>query len=270
MNLEELQFLLKQYGLTPNKVRGQNFLVSDQVLDDIMIAADIKLDDIIVEVGPGLGALTQRLVAQAEQVTAFEIDKNFEIILNRLKKVNKNLEIIWQDILSVTDQQLPTQDYKIVANIPYYLTGKFMQKFLTVKNLPQAMILMVQQEVANRILVKDGKQSLLSLSVAFYARAEIVKKVDKNDFYPVPKVDSAVIKIDNIHTWQYKVEEKKVWQLIKRGMSHKRKKLLNNLLTDQEIDKVKINKVFEELGLDKNIRAEKLSIENWIDLTKSL
>lgn len=270
MNLEELQFLLKTYKLTPNKVRGQNFLVSDQVLDDIMIAADIKLDDVIIEVGPGLGALTQRLVSQAEQVIAFEIDKNFENILNKLKKVNKNLEIIWQDILSVTEEQLPKQNYKIVANIPYYLTGKFMQKFLTVKNLPQAMILMVQQEVADRILVKDAKQSLLSLSVAFYAKAEIIKNIDKNNFYPIPKVDSAVIKIDNIHNWQYQVEEKKVWQFIKRGFSSKRKKLLNNLMTDPNIDKLKINNVFDKLQLDKNIRAEKLSIDDWINLAKNL
>ena len=270
MTLEELQFLLKKYKLTPNKIRGQNFLVSDQVLDDIMTAADLKKTDLVVEVGPGLGALTQRLLDKAKQVTAFEIDKNFQKILNKLKNINQNLEIIWQDILSVTDQQLPSQSYQIVANIPYYLTGKFMQKFLTVKNPPQTMILMVQQEVANRILVKDGKASLLSLSVDFYAKAEIVKQVDKNNFFPVPKVDSAVIKISNIHTWQHKVDEKKVWQLIKRGFGHKRKKLFNNLLTDQSLDKDKLNTVFDKLQLDKNIRAEKLSKQNWIDLAKNL
>ena len=270
MNLEELQFLLKKYKLSPNKIRGQNFLVSDQVLDNIITASDIKKTDLVIEVGPGLGALTQRLLDKAKQVTAFEIDKNFQKVLNKLKNINKNLKIIWQDILSVTDEQLPKQKYKVVANIPYYLTGKFMQKFLTVKNLPQTMILMIQQEVADRILVKDGKASLLSLSVDFYAQAEIVAKVGKNNFYPIPKVDSAIIKIFDIHKWGYKVDEKKVWQLIKRGFSSKRKKLLNNLLTDPNIDKNKLNTVFEKLQLDKNIRAEKLTTHNWIDLVKSL
>lgn len=276
MNLEELKFLLNKYKLTPNKIRGQNFLISDEVLDTIIAGSNISKKDLILEVGPGLGALTQRLVASCYQVVALEIDKNLKKPLDKLLELNNNLEIIWQDILSLTDKQwqdilsrYKREDYKVVANIPYYLTGKFVQKFITAKNKPLSMTLMVQDEVARRV-VDDKKQSLLSLSVAFYAKTEIVGSVLKNNFYPQPKVDSAILYIHDIKDWSYQVEEKKTWQLIKRGFAYKRKKLFNNLLTDPNIDKTRLKSIFEKNHIDLNIRAEKLSPDEWIKIAKSL
>ncbi len=273
MHLEELKFLLAKYHLTPNKVRGQNFLISDEVLADILQAADLKNSDLVLEVGPGLGALTSQLLARARQVVAFEVDKNLENLLNHLVKVNKNLDLHWQDILSLKERQWQdilleqkAEDYKIVANIPYYLTGKFINQFLSFKNPPQSMTLMVQREVAERVEAKDAKNSLLSLAVAFYGRAQIVRLVSKNNFFPVPKVDSAILKIDQIKPWAYKAEEKLVWQLIKRGMAHKRKKLFNNLLSDPEIAKEQLAKIFVSLKIDQNARAEDLDKELWLKL----
>ncbi len=277
MHLEELKFLLAKYHLTPNKVRGQNFLISDEVLADILQAADLKNSDLVLEVGPGLGALTTQLLARAKQVVAFEVDKNLENLLNHLVKVNKNLDLHWQDILSLKERQWQdilleqkAKGYKIVANIPYYLTGKFINQFLSFKNPPQSMTLMVQREVAERVEAKDDKNSLLSLAVAFYGRAQIVRLVPKNNFFPVPKVDSAILKIDQIKPWAYKAEEKLVWQLIKRGMAHKRKKLFNNLLSDPNIEKEQLAKIFVSLKIDQNARAEDLDKELWLKLTIKL
>ncbi len=277
MNFDELKFLLKTYNLTPNKIRGQNFLVSEEVLDDILATSHLTEQDLVMEVGPGLGALTQRLVGEAGRVVAFEVDENFAQPLNKLASVSGNLEIIWQDILSLSEdawqeilKKNKTQNYKIVANIPYYLTGKFIQKFIFFKSKPETMVLMLQREVAERIIVKDKKESLLSLSVNFYAKSEIVSLVPKNNFYPEPQVDSAIVSIYDIHDWRYQVDEKKTWQLIKRGFAHKRKKLFNNLLTDPNLDRAKLASAFSEIGLDLNIRAEKLSRENWLKLAKIL
>lgn len=270
MNLTELKFLLKKYQLTPNKIRGQNFLISDSVLDKIIEAADLKPGDQVLEIGAGLGALTSRLADSGAHVVSLEIDQNFKPALVSLQKAYSNLEIIWQDILSVKEGDLKNwfknKNYKIIANIPYYLTGKFLQKFLTGKYKPTSMALMIQKEVAERILALDQKQSLISLSINFYAKARLIQKVSNADFYPVPKVDSAIMQIDNIKDWSYKASEKKVWALVQAGFSHKRKKLVNNLSSSLKIDKKNLILALEKFQIDQNIRAEKLSVDNWLDL----
>ncbi len=277
MNIEELKFLLKKYNLTPNKLRGQNFLIDDSVLEEIIDTADLSPSDLVLEVGPGLGALTASLTSQVKQVLALELDKNFEQALAKIAKVSPNLEIIWQDILSLQEQQWQAilskygvLEYKIVANIPYYLTGKFIQKFMNFKPAPKSLTLMIQKEVAQRLVASDQKQSLLSLAVAFYGQASLAAIVPKTCFYPEPQVDSAVININNIKAWPYRVDEKFTWQLIHRGFAQKRKKLINNILTDTRLEKAKVEQAFAKLNLDKNIRAENLSTKNWLDLVALL
>jgi 16S rRNA (adenine1518-N6/adenine1519-N6)-dimethyltransferase len=277
MNKKELEFLLNKYNLTPNKIRGQNFLISDDILDKMISASQISKSDLVLEVGPGLGALTSRLVKEAKQVVAYEVDKNFKRPLDKLAGVSGNLEIFWQDILSVTEKQIEevllkhkTNKYKIVANIPYYLTAKFIQKFIQNKHKPETMTLMLQKEVAERIVSKDKKESMLSLSLAFYAQTRIVSFLGKENFYPAPKVDSAVLLIEKIKSWDYKTDEKFTWQMIHRGFASKRKKLINNLLTDPKLDKEKLTNIFLEMGLDLNIRAERLSVDNWLTLVKKI
>lgn len=278
MNLEELKYLLDRYHLTPNKVKGQNFLVSDEVLEKIIHASVLDKDnDLVLEVGPGLGALSQELVTNSRQVIAFEIDKNFDKLLTKLSNVNNNFELIWQNILSLTDEQWDNimsehnaTEYKIVANIPYYLTNKFIQKFLNFAKPPKSMTIMIQKEVADRIVAKDKKNSLLSLAVDFYASSKVVDYVGKENFYPMPKVDSAILYIYDIKKWSYDVDEKKTWQIIKRGFAKKRKKLFNNLLTDQDIKKDNLSKVFANLQIDQNIRAEKLTKDQWLEIVREL
>lgn len=277
MQFEELQALLKKYQLTPNKLRGQNFLVSDEVLEKTITTAKLTKEDLVLEVGPGLGALTRELVKVAGQVISFEVDHNLKPLLNKLEEGNNNLQIYWQDILSLTDIQWqkivlanPNHQYKVVANIPYYLTGKIIPQFINAKLQPVSITLLVQKEVAERIVQKNNKHSLLSLAVAFYAQAKIITLVPAQDFYPQPKVDSALIQIDNIKPWSAKVEEKRVWQLVHHGFANKRKKLANNLASDPTLDKNKIQEIFSNLKLDKNIRAEDMSVANWLDLTSKI
>lgn len=277
MIVTELKFLLKKYSLSPNKIRGQNFLIDESVLDKIIDTADIQPTDLILEVGPGLGALTQRLLPRVLAVVGLEIDKNFQAPLSKLASLNSNLEIIWQDILSLRPEswqavlkKYKKSEYKIVANIPYYLTGKFIQKFMLFPALPVSLTLLLQKEVAERMVAKDKKYSLLSLAVALYAEVKIVDIVKKNSFYPAPQVDSAIVHIYNIHPWSASVSEKKVWQLIHRGFAQKRKKLVNNILTDPRLQKERLEQAFVDLDLDKNVRAERLSPQQWLQLAEKI
>ena len=272
---EELKNLLEKYNLSPNKIRGQNFLISETVLNTIIRTATINKEELILEVGPGLGSLTRKLVKDSKKVIALEVDHNFQKVLNKLEKEYSNLEIIWQDILSLTNKQLrktlsaaQLKNYKVVANIPYYLTSKLINKFLTFKKQPLSMTLMVQKEVAQRLVAKE--QSLLSLSLSFYAQVEIITIVSKEKFFPSPQVDSALIHINNIHPWLYAEEEDELWKLIHKGFAHKRKKLINNLRRDSIFKKEQLIKIFKDLNLDKNIRAQDLSKENWLALFKKI
>lgn len=277
MTKEEIRYLLERYDLTPNKLRGQNFLLDEEVLDVIIAKSRVTADDLVLEVGPGLGALTQKLAVKVAQVVAYEIEEGFRLALEKIAKLNNNINIQWQDILSLQTRQWQAlmsgykkNSYKIVANIPYYLTGKFIQRFVSFDPVPQSMTLMVQKEVAERIVAKDQKMSMLALAVQLYGQVEILQMVSKKSFWPEPKVDSAVIHIFDIKKWSYNVEEKKVWQLIKRGYAKKRKKLANNLLSDQEIDKDELLLAFDKIGLSENVRAENLSPQTWIKLAELL
>lgn len=277
MTKTEIKYLLQLYDLTPNKLRGQNFLLDEEVLDYIISKAKLSKKDLILEVGPGLGALTQKLSLSSAQVVAFEIEENFFAPLDKIQKVNTNVEIIWQDILKLEADQWQDilkhykfRRYKIVANIPYYLTGKFIQKFVSFQSVPDSLTLMVQKEVAERIEAKDAKMSLLALAVQLYGRVELLRLVGKNSFWPAPKVDSAIIHISEIKKWSHPVDEKKTWQLIKRGFAKKRKKLVNNLLSDPKIEKKELLIALQKVGLDENVRAENLQPLDWVKLAEFL
>ncbi len=277
MTKEEIKYLLERYDLTPNKLRGQNFLLDEEVLDVIIAKSKVTKDDLVLEVGPGLGALTQKLAVKVERVVAFEIEDSFRLPLEKIAKLNNNINIQWQDILTLQTGQWQAimagykkNSYKIVANIPYYLTGKFIQRFVSFDPVPESMTLMVQKEVAERIIAKDHKMSMLALAVQLYGQVEILQMVNKKSFWPEPKVDSAVIHIFAIKKWSHQLEEKKVWQLIKRGFAKKRKKLLNNLLSDPSLDKDILLVAFNKIGLSENVRAENLAPETWIKLAELL
>ncbi|MFZ2205666.1 MAG: 16S rRNA (adenine(1518)-N(6)/adenine(1519)-N(6))-dimethyltransferase RsmA [Minisyncoccia bacterium] len=281
------------------KSLGQNFLKSEPALRAIVEAGDIIPTDIILEIGPGKGALTEKLLEKSCTVIAVEKDRDLietltekfseEIVTKKLVLIRGdilelNLEIILKDIAlkSIAEADGPSiaisqqgnmcgfqsnilQDYKIIANIPYNITGAILKKFLTTEHQPETMVLMVQHEVAKRIVARDGKESILSISVKAYGEPKIIMKVPARYFSPAPKVDSAVIAIKNISRKNFLrqglggINEGKFWEIVKAGFAHKRKKLSKNLADAG----VKYKKT--ELG---NKRAEELKLEDWITLAQ--
>lgn len=245
--------LLRKYNIKPSKRLGQNFLIDKSVLRKIIETANLSPKDTILEIGPGLGILTIELAKQAKKVMAVEKDRKVCKILKEILRDYKNVKIINQDVLSY---ELQVTNYKLIANLPYSITSPVIRKFLETENPPKETILMVQKEVAQRIVAKPLRMNLLAVAVQFYAKAEIVSYVRKKSFYPQPKVDSAIIKIAPQPI--PKINTKKFFQLVKTGFSSKRKMLKNNLQLEESIlKKIKINP---------KTRAENLSIQDWLKL----
>lgn len=247
------------------KSLGQNFLKSEPALKKIVEAGEIEDGDIILEIGPGKGALTKKILATSAKLFAVEKDKDLYLLLQ--DKFKQEIEagrmiLLNKDILELDLKELQNSNYKIIANIPYNITGAILKKFLTAPNQPEKMVLMVQNEVAKRIVARDGKESILSISVKAYGEPKIVMKVPSRYFSPAPKVDSAVIEIANISrkTFENKgVEEEKFWEVVKEGFAHKRKLLSSNL-------RGLISKEKEQDLASNNKRAEELSLDDWIML----
>ena len=263
------------------KSLGQNFLKSTLAIKKIIEAGEISLNDIILEIGPGKGILTRQLLATTScQLIAVEKDYNlYEILKNEFKKeiLSGQLRLINDDILkfNLESYKLKAKSYKILANIPYNITGAILKKFLGEINQPEMMILMVQNEVAKRIIGETKnpstrlrvKESILSISVKVYGDPKIIMKVPSRYFSPAPKVDSAIIAIKNISRKTFienNINEEKFWEIIHAGFAHKRKKLASNLKT-----LLKNGGIASATTL-KNKRAEELSLADWINIIKSI
>ena len=258
------------------KSLGQNFLKSEPALNMMCEAGRVSSEDIIIEIGPGKGALTSKLLAKAEKVIAIEKDRELiEILKEKFdKEIKENkLEIIEGDCLDFNpDKYFENKKYKIIANIPYNITGAIIKKFLSeIENKPELMTLLVQKEVAERIVARDNKESILSLSVKAYAEPKYIMKVHKRFFSPSPKVDSAIILIDKISNKNFKNKkgENLFFKIIKAGFAHKRKVLIKNLeslFENKEVGLPKIKEIFEKLGINSKTRAEDLPFSVWLQI----
>ncbi|OHA92305.1 MAG: ribosomal RNA small subunit methyltransferase A [Candidatus Zambryskibacteria bacterium RIFCSPLOWO2_02_FULL_51_21] len=251
------------------KSLGQHFLKSERALTKIVEAGEISPGETVLEIGPGTGTLTEKLLKTGVKVIAVEKDDNlFEFLKNKFQ--SQNLELVHDDILNF-DTALIDVRYKVVANIPYNLTGIILEKFLSTENQPERMVLLVQKEVAERIVAgrlptgRQGKESILSISVKAYGEPKYIEKVLAGSFTPAPQVDSAIISIANISKKFFSdFSEKFFFTLLKAGFKSKRKKLSSNLST--LASKEKTLEIFEKLGLDPNLRAENVSVELWREL----
>ncbi len=264
--------LLEKHGTSPLKRLGQNFLVNKGVAEKVSKAADLKPDDIVLEIGPGIGNLTQELAQRTKKVIAVEKDYKMCEILKETLKDYKNVEIIQKDILSY---KLHATSYKIVANLPYYITSPVIRMFLEAENPPETMVLIVQKEVAQRICASPPRMNLLAVSVQFYAEPKIISYISKNSFWPSPKVDAAIIKIvPRCSAYGSALFREQFFRIVKAGFSHPRKQLVNNLSTIDLPNGVKLKKEQIKNHLLKNKikpeqRAETLSIKDWLSLTKT-
>lgn len=250
-----------------NKLLGQNFLICKNIVADIIKSADIKPTDFILEVGPGKGSLTEALIRAVPQGKVLAVEKDPRMVNFLKEKFSgvKNLEIILGDIRFLYPKSyILYPKYKVVANIPYYLTSHLIRGFLESEHQPDLMVLMVQKEVADRILARDGKESLLSISVKVYGEPQIIKKVPASCFSPKPRVDSALIKISNISKKFFNdFSEESFFKIAKMGFGQKRKLLKNNLGLSGA-------KCLTARGVPENARAENLAIKDWEKLARML
>lgn len=258
--------------MKPRKSLGQNFLKTTPVAKTMISVGEIKPDDIVLEIGPGKGAITKLLLGAGARVLAVEKDVElFKFLEEKFHKEikDKKLILINEDILKFDETKKIGEGYKIVANIPYYITGAILKKFLSSQNQPKSITLLVQKEIADRIMARDGKESILSLSVKVYGKPKYIKRVGKNNFSPSPKVDSSIITITIFSKTNFseKKEEKSFFKIIKAGFAHKRKKLLSNLT---QVFGNRVQGYFKKLKIQENARAEELRLEDWIRLVRCL
>jgi len=268
MNKKELRKILQEEQLRPLKYLGQHFLLNEKILNQIVETADIKTNDVILEIGPGLGNLTEGLSKNSQEVIAIEKDKRLIAYLNNKFKSLSNIKIINADALKVEPPKLGLKNsgYKVVANIPYYLTSALLRKFLTVKAKPSLLVLLVQKEVARRIIAREPGLNILALSVQFFGQPKIIQVVSKENFWPKPKVDSVILKIEVRKSEPNIAIEKIFFKLIRAGFAKKRKTLINSLTLSLKIPKNKILELLKSVNINPQVRAQEIPLNWWIKL----
>lgn len=258
--------------IKPARSKGQNFLISERVYDDIIKAAEIGSSDEVLEVGPGLGFLTVRLAAKAKRVVAVELDDKLAAYLQTGFGVasQDKVKIINQDILRFNPQTEFSNTYKIVANLPYNITSIFLRTFLSSSYKPDSIVLMLQKEVTARMVAQPPDMSLLAVSVQHYAEPEIIRPVRAEYFWPAPEVDSAVIRLKIKPPVFSAADDKRFFRLVKAGFSAKRKMLKNNLSGGLLIEQADVVSALKSVGINDKERAENLSLTNWYQLFAAL
>lgn len=272
--------MLLHYGLNPKKKFGQNFLINEDILDGIVNISGVSSKDDVIEIGPGIGALTAKLAKRAHKVLAVEIDHELISVLSQTLANYTNISILESDILKVDFNDvikkfgLNSDHIKVVANLPYYITTPILLFLLKQKEINfESITVMVQKEVAERMTSVPGNKDYgsLTLLIQYYMNAELVLKVDKTCFIPQPKVDSAVVNLTKKNNFIRFNNEKLLFKVIRECFNHRRKNLLNNLvnLTGKK-KKAVLLQIFDEMNLNKDIRAEKLTLQQFMVLTDYL
>lgn len=281
MNLfEETKFLMKKYGITANKNLGQNFLIDESVIIDACDSANINKEDLVIEIGPGLGTLTKYILERAGKVICVELDDRMIDILKERFFLYENFEIINEDILKVDLHKLIKEEkngniknVKIVANLPYYITTPIIMKLLEERLDLQSITVMVQKEVAERLIAVPGEKftGAITYSVYYYADSENVRIVDKSSFIPEPSVESEVINLKIRENPPVNVNNEELFfKLIKIAFMQRRKTLVNSLSNSGFIEKNKIIEILKQLNINENIRAEKLSIQDFANIANKI
>jgi len=253
---------LKKHNIRASKKLGQNFLIDKTILDKIILASHLTKNDIVLEIGPGIGTLTRELANAAKRVIAIEKDNKLAKILKKNMSKCQNVEILQDDIMKLPS--LPDENYKIVANLPYNIALLIIRKFVEEKNPPQEMILMLQKEVAQKICAQ--KSSLPKIAIELYSKTKILFYVPKESFWPMPKVDGAVIKITDIQKNVPKIDKNLFFKILKAGFAHPRKTILNNLSKKLNIEKEKVNSWLKTSKINPKKRPEDLNLKEWTNL----
>lgn len=260
--------------MKPKKSLGQNFLTSGKAVFEIVNAGEIIKRETILEIGPGKGALTSELLKAGAKLTVIEKDRELVPYLEEkfAKEIkDKSLNIIEGDVLNLEIENIfkKNEKYKLIANIPYYITGAIIERFLSIKKKPEIMVLLVQKEVAERIVARDKKESILSLAVKFYGIPKLIYKVSAGSFFPKPKVDSAVLKItlNEVNKERGSLETEYL-NIMKKSFAHKRKMMLGNL--KKEMPEIKWEEIFNKLKIDLKARSEDLTENDFVSIAREL
>ena len=282
MNLEEeTKFLIRKYNISAKKNLGQNFLIDEKAIESILRASNVNKDDLVIEIGPGLGTLTSELVNKAGKVICIELDNKMVKILEERFKLYNNLKIINEDVLKLDlnkiikeEKKENIKNTKIVANLPYYITTPIVMKLLEEKLDVKEITVMVQKEVAERLACIPGEKETGSITytVWYYSNPKIIVDVSKESFIPKPEVTSSVIKFEILNKPRVEVkDEKEFFRLIKIAFFQKRKTLVNALLNGGVFkSREEIENILEKIGLDNKVRGEKLTLEDYKKISEYL
>jgi 16S rRNA (adenine1518-N6/adenine1519-N6)-dimethyltransferase len=259
----------------PKKSLGQNFLRDGNIVEEILRVAEIGSDDRILEIGPGDGALTTHLVSRAGRVSAIELDADLIPRLADRFKESDNFSLLEGNILELDIRQYLSESgfedgkYKVVANIPYYITAPIIRALLSLSIRPERIVLMVQEEVADRLAALPGKMSMLSVMAQYYAEVRKEIFVPRAAFYPIPKVDSAIVKLVPKRAFD-REEDRKLFRVVRAGFAARRKTLLNNVASSFHVPREEVMMMFSLIGLEPMIRAQELHIEDWEKLAEMI
>jgi len=267
-NIRELRNLLYTHHMRPNKSFGQNFLIDRATLQRIIEAAEINAGEQVLELGAGTGVLTRELARHARRVVAVELERDMLSLLAETTRNFANVELIERNLLYVDPAAIfGAEAYKLVANLPYYITAPTFRHFLESANPPRLLVVMVQYEVAQRIVAAPGDLSLLGVSIQFYGKPDIVAHVPARAFYPAPKVDSAILRVDlkDEVPLAYKQRDS-FFRLVQAGFSERRKQIHNSLARGLHRKDAEVQALLKAAGIDPGRRAETLSIEEWLQL----
>ena len=265
--LTHTRSLMRRFGLRARKGLGQHFLIDSTALDASILAAELFPDDVVVEVGPGLGILTEELASLVRRVIAIEVDSQMADLLSKRFAANPRVSILNEDILNFNiEKEVAGSAYKVVANLPYYVAAPTIRRFLEADTKPDCMVVMVQKEVAENIVAQEGKMGLMSIGVQLYGKPSIVKYVSAASFCPAPKVDSAIVKIEVYKQPAVTVEIESFFKVVKAGFSAPRKQLRNSLAKGLFVEPDVAATLLDSAGISFQRRAETLSLQEWAEL----
>ncbi len=265
--------LLRQWGIRPSKGLGQNFLVDQAALEKIVAAAELAPGDVVLEIGAGLGALTERLARNAGRVVAVELDERMKGVLRETLSGLDNVALVQGDILALDPTELvrPATRYKVVANLPYYITSAVLRHLLEASLRPQRMVVTVQREVAERIVAGPGEMSLTAVSVQFYGQPKLLFRIKPGSFFPSPGVESAVVRVDMHDKPPVPAEDVDgFFRVVKAGFAQRRKQLRNTLAAGLRLPPEEVAARLQAIDVDPKRRAETLSLEEWVRVARVL
>ena len=269
-----LKELCAQHGLRPSKSYGQHFLISDVPVKKIIAVAALEKTDTVIEIGPGFGILTLAMAPLVKQVIAFEIEKKLQPYWAEKQKEFPNIEIVWGNALNqfqAESYKLKAKSYKVIANLPYQITSDVFRLFLEeVAVKPERLVVMVQKEVAERMVAKPGDMSLLSVAVQYYGEPRIVADVKAGSFWPPPKVDSAIVAIEVFAPKHLSTEAQNFFRVVRAGFSQKRKQVWHNLVAALSLDPKLVKKALRDVVGNEKVRAQNLSVGEWMQLVEIL